>query len=77
MKKGALRMPDSATLSEKFQISIPKSVRVAQGYVAGQKFAFVQRPSGLMLVPIPSLEALRGSAKGARAGDYRDRDDRF
>jgi bifunctional DNA-binding transcriptional regulator/antitoxin component of YhaV-PrlF toxin-antitoxin module len=70
-------MPDSATLSEKFQISIPKSVREAQGYVAGQKFAFVPRPSGLMLVPIPSLEELRGIARGSSAKDYRDRDDRF
>lgn len=70
-------MPDSATLSEKFQISIPKSVRVAQGYVAGQKFVFVPRPSGLMLVPIPSLGALRGIAKGANGENFRDRDDRF
>jgi bifunctional DNA-binding transcriptional regulator/antitoxin component of YhaV-PrlF toxin-antitoxin module len=64
-------------LSEKFQISIPKSVRVAQGYVAGQKFAFVPRSSGLMLVPIPNLKDLRGMAKGADANNYRDRDDRF
>ena len=69
-------MSDSTTLSEKFQISIPKSVRVSQGYVAGQKFAFIPRPSGMMLVPIPTLESLRGSAKGAMAIDYRDRDDR-
>jgi bifunctional DNA-binding transcriptional regulator/antitoxin component of YhaV-PrlF toxin-antitoxin module len=69
-------MSDSATLSEKFQISIPKSVRLAQGYVAGQKFAFVPRPSGLMLVPIPSLDDLRGIAAGAKNSDYRDRDDR-
>jgi bifunctional DNA-binding transcriptional regulator/antitoxin component of YhaV-PrlF toxin-antitoxin module len=69
-------MSDSATLSEKFQISIPKSVRLAQGYIAGQKFAFVPRPSGLMLVPIPSLEDLRGMAKGATTSDYRDRDER-
>jgi bifunctional DNA-binding transcriptional regulator/antitoxin component of YhaV-PrlF toxin-antitoxin module len=70
-------MSDSATLSEKFQISIPKSVREAQGYIAGQKFAFVPRPSGLMLVPIPNLQDLRGMAKGSRPTDYRDRDDRF
>jgi bifunctional DNA-binding transcriptional regulator/antitoxin component of YhaV-PrlF toxin-antitoxin module len=69
-------MSDSATLSEKFQISIPKSVRLAQGYVAGQKFAFVPRPSGLMLVPIPNLDDVRGMAKGATTSDYRDRDER-
>ena len=70
-------MSDTATLSQKFQISIPKSVRMAQGYVAGQKFAFVPQGSGLMLVPIPTLEALRGSAKGAVPDNYRDRSDRF
>ena len=70
-------MGDTATLSEKFQISVPKSVREAQGYHAGQRFAFVPKPSGMMLVPIPSLDSLAGIAKGAAPKDFRDRTDRF
>ncbi len=70
-------MADIATLSDKFQISVPKAVREAQGYHAGQRFAFVPRPSGIMLVPIPALKELAGSAHGAKSTNYRDRDDRF
>jgi len=34
-------MADTATLSAKFQISIPKAVRTEQQWEAGQKFAFI------------------------------------
>lgn len=70
-------MANVATLSDKYQISIPKEVREAQGYLPGQRFAFVPKSSGMMLVPIPTLAQLSGSAKGADATDFRDRDDRF
>ena len=69
-------MSDSATLSAKFQISIPKAVRRAQQWRAGQTFAFIPKGTGVMLVPVPDLDDLAGIAKGARPEDYRDRDDR-
>jgi AbrB family looped-hinge helix DNA binding protein len=69
-------MADTATLSAKFQISIPKAVREAQHWKAGQEFAFIPKGSGVLLVPVPDLDALRGIAKGAKARDYRDRKDR-
>jgi len=68
---------DMATLSSKFQISIPKAVRAARQWKAGQRFAFVPKGDGLLLVPIPSRDALAGLARGARSKDYRDRSDRF
>ncbi len=67
---------DTATLSAKFQLSIPKSVRAARGWQAGQVFAFVPRGAGLMLVPVPRIEELAGLARGAKREDYRDRTDR-
>ena len=70
-------MSDIATLSAKFQISIPKAVRVARQWRAGQKFAFIPKGTGVMLAPVPEADDLFGIAKGARAEDYRDRDDRF
>lgn len=70
-------MGDTATLSSKFQISIPKPVRTQQNWEAGQEFVFIPKGKGVMLMPVPSLKALRGSAKGAKTGDYRDRNDRF
>ncbi len=70
-------MGNTTTLSSKFQISIPKSLREQQGWKAGQEFAFVPKGSGVMLVPVPTLEELRGIAKGANKDNYRDRNDRY
>lgn len=69
-------MSDIATLSEKFQISIPKAVRTAQRWTAGQRFVFIPKGAGVLLVPVPSAADLAGSAKGADPAGYRDRDDR-
>lgn len=66
-----------ATLSAKFQISIPKAVRETQQWQAGQEFVFVPKGKGVLLMPVPDLEQLAGIAKGARASGYRDRTDRY
>ena len=70
-------MPETAKLSSKFQISIPKAVRAAQHWEAGQTFAFIPKGSGVLLVPVPKRDDLRGLAKGANPTDYRDHADRF
>lgn len=70
-------MPATATLSSKFQISIPKAVREALHWQAGQEFVFIPKGQGVLVMPVPSLEALAGMAKGANKADYRDRQDRF
>ncbi len=64
---------DTVTLSAKFQISIPKAIRTARRWQAGQVFAFIPRGEGMMLVPVPTLEELAGLARGANGEDYRDR----
>lgn len=69
-------MPETATLSSKFQISIPKAIRTAQHWSAGLTIAFIPKGTGVLLVPVPEWKALRGLAKGACAEDYRDRSDR-
>jgi AbrB family looped-hinge helix DNA binding protein len=67
---------DTATLSAKFQISIPKAIRTARRWRAGQVFAFIPKGEGMLLVPVPDLGNLAGMARGARPEDYRDRTDR-
>jgi AbrB family looped-hinge helix DNA binding protein len=67
----------SATLSSKFQISIPKEVRDRQHWSAGQEFVFIPKGKGVLLMPVPTLEELQGLAEGANTEDYRDRNDRF
>ena len=66
----------SATLSSKFQLSIPKAIREEMQLQAGQKFAIITKGDIISLVPIPELAEMRGIAKGADPSDYRDRTDR-
>ncbi len=68
--------PDTATLSAKYQISIPKAVRNAHQWRAGQQFAFIPKGAGVLIVPVPEAGELAGIAKGANPKDYRDRKDR-
>jgi AbrB family looped-hinge helix DNA binding protein len=67
--------PDIATLSAKYQISIPKAVRNAHHWRAGQQFAFIPKGTGVLLVPVPDVGDLAGIAKGAHPEGYRDRKD--
>ncbi|HWG10494.1 MAG TPA: AbrB/MazE/SpoVT family DNA-binding domain-containing protein [Rhodanobacteraceae bacterium] len=70
-------MTATATLSSKFQISIPKAVREAQHWEAGQEFVFVPKGKGVLLVPAREFDELFGIAKGANPDDHRDRNDRY
>jgi len=44
---------------------------------AGQEFVFMPKDDGLLMMPVPELNQLRGTAKGANTDKYRDRKDRF
>ncbi len=66
-----------ATLSSKFQISIPKAVREDQDWRAGQQLVFIPKGKGVLVMPVPELMQLSGIAKGARKEGYRDRNDRY
>lgn len=70
-------MSETATLSSKFQISIPKAIRSAQHWEAGLTFAFIPKGTGVLLVPVPKRESLKGLARGAAPTGYRDRAERF
>ncbi|MCY1375205.1 transcriptional regulator, AbrB family [compost metagenome] len=70
-------MNATATLSSKFQISIPKAVREELHWEAGQEFVFIPKGNGVLMIPVPELDELAGIAKGAEKHDYRDRKDRF
>ena len=70
-------MAVTATLSSKFQISIPKAVREEAHWKAGQEFVFILKGNGVLVMPVPDLGELAGIAKGARKDGYRDRKDRY
>lgn len=70
-------MATTATLSAKFQISIPKAVREEQHWKAGQEFVFIPKGKGVLVMPVPELDQLAGIALGASKEGYRDREDRY
>lgn len=69
-------MAATATLSSKFQISVPKAVREQQHWKAGQEFVFLPKEKGVLVMPVPEWIELQGIARGAKTAGYRDRTDR-
>ncbi|AZG78564.1 AbrB/MazE/SpoVT family DNA-binding domain-containing protein [Methylocystis rosea] len=56
---------------------MPKAGYEKHKWQPGQEFAFIPKGSGVLLVPVPERDQLAEVAKGAKAGNYRDRKDRF
>lgn len=67
---------NTATLSNRFQLTIPKAVREDLGLQAGQKLSIVVKGRIIELVPMRSMEQVLGIFKGANPDGYRDRKDR-
>ena len=65
-----------ATLSSKFQLSLPKALREAMKLQPGQQFELIPMGSVIQMVPKTSIGELRGVARGANTERYRDREDR-
>lgn len=70
-------MAPTATLSSKYQISVPKAIRDDLHWEAGQEFVFIPKGKGVLLMPVPELKQLAGIASGAKTEGYRDRQDRL
>ncbi|MDZ4251794.1 MAG: AbrB/MazE/SpoVT family DNA-binding domain-containing protein [Sulfuritalea sp.] len=70
-------MAPTATLSSKYQISVPKAIRDDLHWKAGQEFVFIPKGKGVLLMPVPELKQLAGIARGATTEGYRDRQDRY
>ena len=65
-----------ATISSKFQISVPKKIRDQLHIKPGQQFIFVTKGDCLELVPKRDIKEFRGLLAGANKQNIRDRDDR-
>lgn len=66
----------AATLTEKFQIGIPKAFRDDLGLKAGQQFIFVAKGDTIVMIPRRDVSEVRGMFKGANTENVRDRADR-
>lgn len=69
-------MAETATLSSSYRICIPKALRTAKRWEAGQQFALIPKGRGVLLMPVPELADLLGIAKGGAGMQIRDRQDR-
>jgi AbrB family looped-hinge helix DNA binding protein len=67
---------NSATLSSKYQLAIPKAIREELDLQPGQEFSVINKGGVIELVPVRSLKDARGLLKGASPEGYRDRRDR-
>ncbi|MEI6789554.1 MAG: AbrB/MazE/SpoVT family DNA-binding domain-containing protein [Myxococcaceae bacterium] len=67
---------DTATLSSKYQILIPKTIREELDLKAGQQFTFVVKENLIQMVQQKDIRELRGILKGAEVSEIRDRRDR-
>jgi AbrB family looped-hinge helix DNA binding protein len=65
------------TLSEQYQVAIPKEIRDSLHLKAGQKFTVVLKGDLITLVPRPSIKAFRGILKGSNTDNVRDRSERI
>jgi hypothetical protein len=54
-----------------------EGVRDAQHWRAGQDFVFIPKGKGVLVMPVPTLDELKGLARGADPRNVRDRKDRY
>ena len=65
------------TISSKFQVVIPAPIRKAAGLKPHQKLQVFEKGGIVYMVPLQTLEELRGVAKGCDVSGYRDKTDRL
>lgn len=66
-----------ATISSKFQISVPKKIREQLHIKPGQQFIFILKGECLELVPKRDIKNVRGILAGVDTKNIRDRNDRL
>ena len=55
---------ETVTLSPKFQVVIPKSIRERLGLAAGQRLQAIVYGDRIELIPVPPARQMRGFLKG-------------
>lgn len=67
----------SATLSTKYQLVIPRSVRERLGLVPGTKLTVIAKGGVVYLVPERPIRSRRGLARGTSPRGLREKKDRL
>ena len=65
---------DTTTVSSKFQIVIPRKVRVQLGIKVGQKVQVLPYEGRIEIIPVESIKKAKGFLKGIDAKVEREKD---
>jgi AbrB family looped-hinge helix DNA binding protein len=68
---------ETATLSTKYQLVIPRSVRERLGLAPGMKLTVLDKGGVVYLVPERPIRSRRGLARGTRPRGLREKKDRL
>lgn len=67
---------ETVTISTKFQVVIPSSIRKQLRLKPGQKVQAIAYADRIELIPVRAAKELRGILRGLATGFERDREDR-
>ncbi len=67
---------NQVTVSPKFQVVIPQSIRKGLGLKPGQKLRVIAYDDKVIMIPIRPIQAARGSLKGINTEVEREEEDR-
>ncbi len=67
---------DTVTLSPRFQVVIPRSVRKHMNLKPGEKFQVISFENRIELIPILPMSEMRGFLKGFDPTFFREKEDR-
>lgn len=68
---------DTVTVSPKFQVVIPQSVRDRVGVKPGDRMVVLQKGDVIYLVRVGDIRSMKGFAKGVSSKGVRDESERF
>ncbi len=64
----------TVTISPKYQIVIPKSIREKLDIKAGQKFQIIPYQDRIEFIPVKNMKDMKGFLKGIDTTVYREKD---
>lgn len=67
---------DAVTISSKYQVVIPRTIREQFNLKPGQKIMFIPYNGTLRVVIVPPVGAARGKYKGIDTDPHREKEDR-
>ena len=68
---------ETATLSSKFQLVVPRTIRERLGLTPGTKLTVIDKGGVIYLIPQRPIRSLRGVARGAKPRGLREKKDRL